>query len=110
MSLTQILSPHDKNIQKHILDNLEPYSKEAFDENRVAYSNSNLIDPLEESSSSYFSVLDSILFDKSMNQSCRRKIVYTAMHGVGSDFIDKAFEATGFDPVIHVKEQRGKFQ
>ena len=45
-----------------------------------------------------------------MNQSCRRKIVYTAMHGVGSDFIDKAFEATGFDPVIHVKEQRGKFQ
>jgi len=102
----QILSPHDKNIQKHILDNLEPYSQETFDDNRIAYSNPNLIDPLEESSTSYFSVLNSILFDKSMNQSCRRKIVYTAMHGVGSDFIDKAFKATGFDPVIHVKEQR----
>ena len=43
-----------------------------------------------------------------MNQNCKQKIVYTAMHGVGSDFIDKAFEATGFDPVIHVKEQRGR--
>ena len=92
------------------MENLEPFGEEAFNESRVTYDDPNLIDPLKESSLAYFSTLNSILFDKTMNQNCKRKIVYTAMHGVGSDFIDKAFEATGFDPVIHVKEQRGRLR
>ena len=89
------------------MDNLEPFSEEAFDESKITYQAPSLIDPLKEESSSYFNALNSILFDKSMNKKCKRKIVYTAMHGVGAKFIDQAFEATGFDPVIHVKEQKG---
>ena len=50
----QILSPHDKNIQKAILDNLEPHPEALNipDEN-----NSLLKNPLEEISSSYLSSL-----------------------------------------------------
>ena len=44
-----------------------------------------------------------------MNSKYKGRIVYTAMHGVGADYIDKAFEIAGFQPVIHVKEQRGRY-
>ncbi len=35
-------------------------------------------------------------------------VVYTAMHGVGADYVDAAFRRAGFRPLIHVEEQRGK--
>ena len=106
--LFQILSPHDKNIQKSILDNLEPSNENAFNEESIKYDDSNLIDPLEETSNAYFGSLKSILYDSNVNRNYAGKIIYTAMHGVGSDYIDQAFEISGFSPVIHVKEQRGK--
>jgi phosphomannomutase len=34
------------------------------------------------------------------------KIVYSAMHGVGSEFIEKIFEISGMDPLIQVKAQQ----
>ena len=34
------------------------------------------------------------------------KIVYSAMHGVGSEFIEKIFAISGMDPLIQVKEQQ----
>jgi len=34
------------------------------------------------------------------------KIVYSAMHGVGSEFIEKIFELAGMDPLIQVAAQR----
>lgn len=34
------------------------------------------------------------------------KIVYSAMHGVGSEFIEKIFDISGMDPLIQVKAQQ----
>lgn len=34
------------------------------------------------------------------------KIVYSAMHGVGSEFIEKIFDISGLDPLIQVKAQQ----
>jgi phosphomannomutase len=34
------------------------------------------------------------------------KIVYSAMHGVGSEFVEKIFDLAGMDPVIQVVEQQ----
>lgn len=34
------------------------------------------------------------------------KVVYTAMHGVGSESIDAVFKAAGFDAVVHVTQQQ----
>ena len=67
-----------------------------------------MIDPLEDTSKDYFGTLKSMLFDEAMNRKYQGKIVYTAMHGVGANFIDQAFKVSGFQPVMHVKEQRGK--
>ena len=85
--------------------------EDAFNEERFAYNDidSNLVDPLNETSVGYFGSIKSILFDEKMNTRYKGKIVYTAMHGVGADFVDEAFEASGFrNTIIHVKEQRGK--
>ena len=53
--------------------------------------------------------MKSILFEEKMNRKYKKKIVYTSMHGVGADTIDLVFDACGFQPVIHVKEQRRKY-
>ena len=90
------------------MDNLEPFDEYAFNEDNINYDGINLIDPLEEASKGYLGTLKSMLFDDSMNKRYKGKIVYTSMHGVGANFIDMAFEAAEFQPVIHVKEQRGK--
>ena len=44
-----------------------------------------------------------------MNGGSAVKIVYSAMHGVGADFLDRAFRVAGLSPVVHVKKQRGWF-
>ena len=46
---------------------------------------------------------------EAMNGGSGVKIVYSAMHGVGADFLDRAFKVVGLRPVVHVKKQRGSF-
>ena len=66
-------------------------------------------DPLETMSEKYFSALRNSLYDYEMNKNFgSQKIVYSAMHGVGAEYIDRAFEATGFQPVVQVVEQKGE--
>ena len=67
------------------------------------------MDPLKETSKQYCDSMKSILFEEKMNRKYKKKIVYTPMHGVGADTIDLVFDACGFQPVVHVKEQRRKY-
>ena len=98
----QIIPPHDTSIQHCIIDHLEP---EIEIESRPE---SELIsDSLLEFSGKYFADLKSDFGDQSLSSGMKHNLVYTAMHGVGSEFIDRAAMETGFKPVIHVKEQRG---
>ena len=50
----------------------------------------------------------SLVNDFDRNAGFKGRIIYTAMHGVGANYIDRAFQVAGFMPVIHVKEQKGK--
>ena len=43
-----------------------------------------------------------------MNCSFKAPVVYTAMHGVGAGYVDRAVESCGFKPLVHVMEQRGE--
>jgi len=100
----QILSPHDKNIQAAILDNLEPQTG-AFvlpDPGHALLSN-----PWEEINSKYFTKLP-IFNAKDLNSSLRCSVVYTAMHGVGCPYVEQAWAAAGFDPkkLVIVDEQK----
>ena len=55
----------------------------------------------------YYDDLRSFVYDEAMNAGSGVKIVYSAMHGVGADFLDRAFKVAGLSPVVHVKKQRG---
>jgi len=66
-------------------------------------------DAREELCNSYYSMLCNLIVDFDRNRNFNGRIVYTPMHGVGANYIDRAFQVAGFLPVIHVKDQRGKF-
>jgi len=53
-------------------------------------------------------MLCNLIVDFDRNRNFNGRIVYTPMHGVGANYIDRAFQVAGFLPVIHVKDQRGK--
>lgn len=102
----QIKPPHDKNIQKSILNHLKPECDAAFDEDLSEFDGSLLFDPHDELCSEYYTMLKNLLTDEDRNRKFIGRIVYTPMHGVGADYIDRAFEVAAFLPVLHVKEQR----
>lgn len=100
----QILSPHDKNIQNAILDNLEPQTG-AFippDSDHDLLSN-----PWEEINSNYFSKLPTYN-DTHLNSSLQTSVVYTAMHGVGCPYVEQAWATAGFSPnkLVLVEQQK----
>ena len=100
----QILSPHDKEIQMAILDNLEPQSG-AFELPDPCHA--LLSNPWEEINSQYFTKLP-IFNPKDLNCSLKSSVVYTAMHGVGCPYVEQAWTSAGFDSkkLIVVKEQK----
>ena len=54
----QIKPPHDKNIQKSILEHLKPESERSFSEDLSDFKGSLLFDPREEMCNEYYSMLD----------------------------------------------------
>jgi len=98
----QILSPHDKEVQKEILANLEP-AEGAFQE-----PDSDLItDPMDAVFEPYFQVIRNNAYSREMNAGLDSPIVYTAMHGVGTPYVKEAWRVVGFKEsrLVIVSEQ-----
>lgn len=91
---SQIISPHDKEIQKNILDNLEPLAS-SWDTS-IVYSNPLFKDPLQEVMASYFNDVKSDVLYPEINKSTSLKFVYTPVHGVGYNYMTEAFKAANF--------------
>ncbi|GMM47256.1 phosphoribomutase [Pichia kluyveri] len=84
----QIIPPHDSNIQNSILENLTPILNNDAGWNTDIYMRSDkLIYCFEEVVDSYVDYLRTSLF-KDENK-IDFKFVYTAMHGVGYEFVEK---------------------
>ncbi|CEP10434.1 hypothetical protein [Parasitella parasitica] len=98
----QIIPPHDEGIAATILKNLEPWS---WDYDLV--STSNLVkDPTDEGViDAYFKEVEALCKNKQDNQDTQVKFVYTAMHGVGTPFAERAFACFGLPPFEPVKAQ-----
>jgi len=100
----QILTPHDKNIQAAILENLapKPGSFQEPPEDHPLLSN-----PLDQIEAEYMSSL-TLHNPQGMNSSLKTPIVYTAMHGVGWPYCRSAWEKAGFPPslLVPVPEQK----
>ncbi|XP_046820288.1 phosphoglucomutase-2 [Vespa crabro] len=100
----QIVSPHDKEIQKNILENLEP-SESSWHISKV-YESPLYKDPLNDIMLSYFeSIKENVLYPE-VNKNTILKFTYTAMHGVGNDYMTAAFNAVNVKPFIAVEEQK----
>ncbi|XP_076244437.1 phosphoglucomutase 2 [Calliopsis andreniformis] len=100
----QIISPHDKKIQKCILENLEPAAS-SWDVMKV-YNNSLYKDPWNDIMQSYVNDLKQTILYPEVNRNTILKFTYTPMHGVGYEYMSAAFEAANLKPFIIVEEQK----
>lgn len=88
----QIIPPHDSNIQNSILDNLTPILNKDDGWNTDIYMKSDkLIYCFEEVVNSYVDYLKKSLFKD--EGEIDFKFVYTAMHGVGYEFVEKLLKS-----------------
>merc|ERR1712223_20166 len=101
----QIKPPHDKYILQSISANLQPKEGQDSFSDDLSNFKEALVNP-EEFADAYYNTLKSLLYDETMNSKFDKKIVYSAMHGVGASYIDRAFATAKFAPVVHVQEQR----
>ncbi|KOC68335.1 Phosphoglucomutase-2 [Habropoda laboriosa] len=99
----QIISPHDNNIQKYILKNLEP-TESSWDVTKV-YNSSLYVDPWNNIMQSYFNDLKETVLYPEVNKNTILKFTYTPMHGVGYEYMTAAFNAANLKPFIVVEEQ-----
>lgn len=101
----QIVSPVDKSIQGHILENLEPWPT-SWDTD-IVHKSEKVHDPLAQTLDSYIQIVSRNILDehKAINSKTDLKFTYTAMHGVGYNYIVKLFDAVHLK-VIPVEEQK----
>ncbi|OTF69356.1 phosphoglucomutase-2-like protein [Euroglyphus maynei] len=103
----QILSPHDKNIQNSILTNLKPWNNEIWNiSNTFNYDGIQLFDPLHQVSQQYYYQLMESSTRLDLVKKSNLKITYTALHGVGHDYMAKMFEEFDFKNHYPVESQK----
>ncbi|XP_066592240.1 glucose 1,6-bisphosphate synthase [Prorops nasuta] len=100
----QIIPPHDKEIQKSILESLKPYES-SWNTNKV-FDSPLYKDPLNYIMKLYLSDLKESVVYPEVNKKTQLKFTYTAMHGVGYKYMTAAFEIANFEPFITVEEQK----
>lgn len=94
----QIISPHDKKIQSYILNNLEPLEC-SWNVNKI-YENVLHVDPTDDIAQQYYEDLkDNVLYPE-INKNTTLKFTYTAMHGVGYDYMKAAFDAAKLKVIL----------
>uniref|UniRef100_A0A673FRH7 Phosphoglucomutase 2-like 1 n=1 Tax=Sinocyclocheilus rhinocerous TaxID=307959 RepID=A0A673FRH7_9TELE len=100
----QISSPHDKEILHCIEENTEPWP-ESWNEHLVE---SSLLrrDPLEDVCRWYMEELNTICFHRELNAKSPLKFVHSSFHGVGHNYVQRAFQQFGFPHPIPVPEQK----
>nr|CAD7439127.1 unnamed protein product [Timema bartmani] len=101
---SQIIPPHDKNIQKSIVEQLTPWET-SWDTSILSTSNL-LKDPYSEVWDAYFDHLRGTVVYPMVNVRSPLKFTYTAMHGVGYPYMKEAFAVVHLQPFLAVSEQR----
>lgn len=102
----QILSPHDANIQNLILENLKPWTDDIWNTDNLNYSKENkLFDPLSTVMEQYYLNLRQSSTQLDLVKNSNLKIAYSAMHGVGHNYLTKVFEEFEFKNYYPVRSQ-----
>nr|CAD7399459.1 unnamed protein product [Timema cristinae] len=101
---SQIIPPHDKNIQKSIVEQLTPW--ETSWDTSILLTSNLLKDPYSEVWDAYFDLLRSTVVYPMVNARSPLEFTYTAMHGVGYPYMKEAFTVVHLQPFLAVLEQR----
>lgn len=109
----QINTPHDKNIQANILQNLVPWNDAMWETASLTYqTEEQLVDPLSVVMDKYFGALMQSATRASLVSQTDLRAVYTALHGVGHEYLTEAFKRLGFAnyfPVLSQKDPDPEF-
>lgn len=96
----QIIPPQDSKISSCIEDSLQLWDLAMHN-----VATSTLVeDPMVSVSDAYFTAISKHLHFKPVAKS-KKVLVYSPLHGVGGEYIEKAFAAFGISPPIMVPEQ-----
>jgi phosphoglucomutase len=96
----QVISPHDKHIQKAIAEYQQPWT---WDTTRVREQATRIEESLI---SEYFENIRTLAFRSvKVNTASALKMVYTAMHGVGYPFACRSLQVFGLPAPIPVQQQ-----
>lgn len=101
----QILSPHDTGIQTSILQNLQPWNDRVWNV-ELLKNDSRIFDPFTEVTDKYYEALKKFATHTKVVQNTDLKVVYTSLHGVGHDFVTRAFDTLGFKNYYPVMSQK----
>ena len=99
---SQIIPPFDTLYAASIDKNLKPWQK--YDTQGVE-KHSNAIDATDSVIEAYFASIPSLCDSKASNGSSPIKAVYTAMHGIGNEWVKQAFEVFGHKTLVSVPSQ-----
>jgi phosphomannomutase len=100
----QITAPHDAQIARAIEANFSIWDRmpddKAIDEHPLC------LDPTTDVCAAYLAAARHWSFrTPQQNAAAQLRVVYTAMHGVGGQSVERIFDAFGLPPVIAVREQ-----
>lgn len=98
----QIVPPHDSGIANAINENLAPWQE--YDLSGVT-KHPLAQDVTASLADTYFAKVSSLCAEKALNQASSMKIVYTAMHGVGLQWIKRSFAGFGHPEMLAVPSQ-----
>lgn len=102
----QIIPPHDSGISQAINESLRPLDSSWDVSILKDESVKNLIvDPMEDVISKYNEAALAICYTREKNAECPVRFTYTAMHGVGYEFVCHTLKAFDFREPIPVAEQ-----
>jgi phosphomannomutase len=99
---SQIIPPYDTLFAASIDKNLKPW--QSYDTTGME-SHPNTVDVTDTIADAYFSSIPSLCDSKSSNGESPINAVYTAMHGVGNQWVKRAFDVFGHKPLVSVPSQ-----
>lgn len=99
----QIIPPHDLNISKFIQENLKPWQQ--YDLNSL-HNHSLVKRVTEQVADAYMLAIVKMSSRRAKNSSSTLRVAYTAMHGVGCQWITRAFAAYRHPELLIVSTQQ----
>ncbi|KAH8371110.1 hypothetical protein KR093_006272, partial [Drosophila rubida] len=101
-----VMTPHDKNIHNAMMKRLEPlpssWDLSILDDHPL------LIDPFRDVYPAYYEALKKLIPPEYIetNECSQLRFVYTALHGVGFQYVREAFYQARLKPLIPVAQQK----